>query len=96
MRVGDPLGPVEFAVLQAVHRSALAPRRGARQIRVLDGQPAAQTILHDALRGCEQHGLLRSQRDTTGRRFELTPAGRARLRAERGFRAALLGVLLRS
>ena len=96
MRAGDLLGPVEFAVLQAVHRSALAPRGGARQIRVLDGQPAAQTILHDALRRCEQGGLLRSRRDATGRGYELTAAGRARLRADRRFRHALASVLARS
>jgi DNA-binding PadR family transcriptional regulator len=52
--------------------------------------------VHEALRRCEQSGLLSSERVCSGRRYELTAAGRARLRAERRFRAALVGVLLRS
>jgi DNA-binding PadR family transcriptional regulator len=50
--------------------------------------------VHDALRRCERRGLLSSKRVRSGRRYELTAAGR--LRAERRFCAALLGVLLRS
>jgi DNA-binding PadR family transcriptional regulator len=52
--------------------------------------------VHDALRRCERRGLLSSKRVRSGRRYELTAAGRMRLRAERRFCAALLGVLLRS
>lgn len=96
MDAGDVLGPVEFAVLDAVHRGAHRLRRGSCQIRVLRGQPAAQTVLHNALHRCERDGLLRSCRDASGRRYEVTAAGRARLRAERRFRAALIGVLARS
>ena len=58
MEAGDALGQIEFAVLDAVHRGALRSRRAARQIRVLQGQPAGETILHNALRHCEQNGLL--------------------------------------
>src|SRR5437764_210600 len=39
--------------------------------------------MHQALRRCERAGLLRSKRDPSGRRYELTAAGRARLRAAR-------------
>ena len=96
MEAGDALAQVEFAVLDAVHRGALRSRRTARQIRVLHGQPAGETILHSVLHCCERNGLLRSQRDASGRRYELTAAGRVRLRAERQFRAALIRVLARS
>jgi hypothetical protein len=53
MEAGDALGQVEFAVLDAVHRGAPRSRRTARQIGVLQGQPAGE-ILHNALRQCEQ------------------------------------------
>jgi DNA-binding PadR family transcriptional regulator len=68
----------------------------ASQIRVLQDQPAGQTILHDVLHRCERNGLLRSQRDASGRWYALTAAGRVRLRADRRFRAALIRVLARS
>jgi DNA-binding PadR family transcriptional regulator len=96
MESGDALGLVEFAVLESVSSGALRLRRTAQQIRVLREQPAGEAILHDVLRRCERHGLLRSSRDTTGRRYELTAAGRVRLRADRRFRAALVRVLARS
>lgn len=96
MEAGDALGQIEVAVLDAVHRGALRSRRTARQIRILQGQPAGETILHNALRQCEQDGLLCSRRDASGRRYNLTPAGRVRLRANRQFRAALIRVLARS
>jgi DNA-binding PadR family transcriptional regulator len=32
--------------------------------------------MHAALRRCEHDGLLRSERDADGRRYELTAAGR--------------------
>jgi DNA-binding PadR family transcriptional regulator len=96
MEAGDALGQVEFAVLDAVHRGALRSRRAARQIRVLQGQPAAETIMHNTLRQCERNGLLSSRRDASGRRYELTAAGRVRLRADRQFRAVLIRVLARS
>jgi len=96
MEGGDALGPVEFAVLDAVHRGVLRSRRTAGQIRVLQGQPAGEMIMHNVLRQCEQHGLLCSRRDASGRRYDLTPAGRVRLRASRQFRAALTRLLARS
>lgn len=92
----DLLGQVDFAVLDAVHRGALRSRCVPCQIGVLRGRPAAQTILSEVLRRSEREGLLRSCRDASGRRYELTAAGRARLRANRRFRAALLGMLARS
>lgn len=96
MEADDALGLVEFAVLDAVHRGALRSRRTARQIRLLRDQPAGETILHHVLRRCERDGLVRGSRDSSGRRYELTAAGRVRLRAERRFRAALIGALLRT
>jgi hypothetical protein len=95
VQADDPLGHVEFAVLDAVHRGALRFRRTARQIRCLRQQPAGEVILHDVLRRCEQAGLLTSARDSAGRGYWLTAAGRARLRADRRFRAALARALLR-
>jgi DNA-binding PadR family transcriptional regulator len=96
MGAGEPLGQVEFAVLAAVHRGALRSRCTAEQVRELGEQPAGEALLHDALHQCEQDGLVRSERDRAGRRYELTAAGRARLRLERRFRLALVGALLRS
>lgn len=96
MEAGDGLGQVEFAVLDAVYRGALRSRRTARQIGVLQSHPAGETIMHNALRQCEQNGLLCSRRDASGRRYDLTAAGRVRLRADRQFRAALIRVLARS
>lgn len=96
MEAGDALGQVEFAVLDAVHRGAFRSRCTARQIGVLQGQPAEEAILHSALRQCEQNGLLCSRRDPSGRRYDLTAAGRVRLRADRQFGAALMRVLARS
>jgi DNA-binding PadR family transcriptional regulator len=95
MGADEPIGNVEFAVLDAVHRGALRSRRTAQQIPMLREQPSAETVLHEVLHRCERDGLLRSGRDSSGRWYELTPAGRAQLRAERKFRAALLGLLVR-
>ena len=79
-QAGDPLGHIEYAVLDAVHRGALRSRRTARQIRSLRDQPAGEVILHEVLYRCEHAGLL----------------SRARLRADRRFRLALVRVLLRA
>ena len=95
MGVDDPLGHVEFAVLDAVHSGALGSRRTAGQLRGLRGQPAGEVILRDALRRCERDGLLSSRRHSSGRVYRLTAAGRARLRADRRFRAAMIRMLLR-
>jgi DNA-binding PadR family transcriptional regulator len=96
MEAGDTLGQVEFAVVDAVYRGMLSSRRGARQIDLLRDQPAGETVLYDVLRRCERDGLLRSSRDHSGRVYELTAAGHVRLRADRGFRAALVRLLGRS
>ena len=82
--------------MDAVHRGALRSRRSAAQIRGLRAEPAAEAIMHEALRRCERAGLLRSKHDPFGRHYELTAAGRARLRADRRFRAALIALLRRS
>jgi DNA-binding PadR family transcriptional regulator len=95
MATRDPLGPVEFSVLDAVHRGTLRTRPTARQIRGLRDDPGGEAILHDALHSCERAGLLRSARDPSGRRYRLTAAGRARLRADRRFRAAIARMLIR-
>ena len=96
MEALDPLGRVEFSVIDAVYRGALGSRLTVRCIPGLRQEPAGDALMHEALRRCERAGLLRSDRGPSGRRYELTPAGRARLRAERRFRDALLGTLLRS
>ena len=96
MEPGDTLGLFEFAVLESVSRGALRSRRSAQQVYVLREEPAGEVILHDVLRHCERGGLLRSSRDSSGRRYELTAAGRVKLRADRRFRAALVRVLARS
>jgi DNA-binding transcriptional regulator PaaX len=93
---GDPLGPVEFTVIDAVHRGALRSRQTVGQIPDLRRDPGGEALMRDALRRCERSGLLRSQRNPSGRHYEMTAAGRARLRAERRFRAALLRALVRS
>jgi hypothetical protein len=95
MQSGEPLGPVEFGVLDAVHRGVLRDRRTARQVAGLRTQPAGDAVLHHVLHRCEEDGLLRGLRDQSGRRYELTAAGRARLRADRRFRDALIGLLAR-
>jgi hypothetical protein len=94
MEAGDVLGLVEFSVLDAVHRGVFRSRLTARKIPRLRDQPAGEAIMHEALRRCERGGLLRSMRDGSGRRYELTAAGRARLRADRRFRLALIGALV--
>ena len=96
MQASDPLGLVEFAVLDAVHRGALRSRRTAHRIPYLRDQPAGEVILHQALHRCERDGLLSSVRDSAGRLYRLTAAGRVRLRSERRFRAALVRALLRT
>lgn len=90
----DALGLVEFAVLDATHRGKLRVRRTARKIASLHSEPAGEAILHEILHRCEADGLVRSTRDTLGRRYELTAAGRARLSAERRHRLALARLLL--
>ena len=96
VQAGDPLGHVEYTVLDAVHRGALRSRRTAKQIQSLRDQPAGEVILNEALHRCERAGLLRSERDSAGRLYGLTAAGRARLRADRRFRTALVRALLRA
>ena len=88
------LGQVEFAVLDAVNRGGLRSRRSARRVRLLRGQPTGETILHDVLHRCERNGLLHGTRDPSGRRYELTAAGRARLRADRRSGRLCSGCLL--
>jgi DNA-binding PadR family transcriptional regulator len=91
----DPLGLIEFNVLDAVHRGRLRGRRSARQVSALREQAAGEVVLHDVLRRFEHAGLLSSTRDGAGRLYRLTPAGRARLRSERRFRSTFARVMLR-
>jgi DNA-binding PadR family transcriptional regulator len=95
MEAADVLGHVEFAVLGAVQSGALRTGRTARKIPGLSGRPGEEAILHEVLRRCERDGLLRSGRDASGRWYELTAAGRTRLRVDRRFRLALAGLLAR-
>ena len=96
MEPGDALGLFEFSVLESVSSGALRPRCTAQRIDVLREHSSGEAILHDVLRRCERGGLLCSSRDSSGRRYELTAAGRVRLRADRRFRAALVRTLARS
>jgi DNA-binding PadR family transcriptional regulator len=96
MQPAEVLGQVEFAVLEAVHRGALRSRSTAKNVSVLGEEPAGEFTLHEVLRRCEGEGLLRSRRDHGGRKYELTGAGRRRLRADRRFRLALVRMLARS
>jgi DNA-binding PadR family transcriptional regulator len=80
-------------VIDAVRRGVLRSRGAVSQIPGLRDAPGGEALMHEALRRCEHRGLLRSQRSPSGRCYELTPAGRARLRAERRFRAALARLL---
>lgn len=95
MEANDPLGHIEFAVLAAIQRGSLGSQCTAGQVRSLREQPAGEVILHEVLRRCERDGLLSSTRDSRGRRYQLTAAGRGRLRAERRFRTAMARMLLR-
>jgi DNA-binding PadR family transcriptional regulator len=95
MQAGDPLGQVEFAVLDAVNRGAFRARCTARKIKSPRERPSERTV-HEALQRCEHEGLLRSERDGSGRLYQLTAAGRAQLRADRRFRLVLAGLLARS
>ena len=94
--MSDVLGPVEFAVLSTVSRGGLRSRCIAKHVCLLREQPCGEALLHEALRRCESDGLLSSNRDSSGRRYELTAAGRAKLHADRQFRAALAQAMARS
>jgi hypothetical protein len=48
----EPLGWVEFTVIEAVHRGALRSRQTARQVAGLRLEPAGDALLHEALRRC--------------------------------------------
>jgi DNA-binding PadR family transcriptional regulator len=95
MQAADPLGVVEFDVLDAVHRGALRSRQTAHRVGSLREQPAGETLLHDVLHRFEEAGLLSSTRYGAGRLYRLTAAGRVRLRSERRSRAAFARLLLR-
>jgi hypothetical protein len=95
--VGDDLpGPVEIAVLDAVHRGALRSRCSAVQVVALQKEPAGEYLLHEILGRCVEHGLVRTHRDATSRHWALTPTGRARLRTRRRFARALATLVVAS
>jgi len=95
--VGDDLpGPVETAVLHALHRGALGTRCSARAIPALRDEPTGEQLLHEILNRCEERGLVRSDRHHDRREWRLTAAGRARLRTGRRFAQALASVLART
>ncbi|MGH2852025.1 MAG: hypothetical protein ACRDLP_15600 [Solirubrobacteraceae bacterium] len=86
----------EIAILAAVQRGALRAGVIARRVPALGDEPAAEVLLHDALRCCEHRGFVRSRRTPRGRSYSLTAAGRARLRAQRRFACALAALMARS
>jgi DNA-binding PadR family transcriptional regulator len=95
MQPAELLGQYEFYVLEAVHRGVLSARWLAGQVHGLGEQPGGEATLYEVLHRCERAGLVRSRRDGAGRRYQLTAAGRARLRTDRRFRTALARVLMR-
>jgi DNA-binding PadR family transcriptional regulator len=94
MQAPELLSIHEIAILAAVQRGAVRPGAIARRVPALE--PAAEVLLHDALRCCEHRGFLRSRRRPSGRSYSLTAAGRARLRAQRRFARALAALMARS
>jgi DNA-binding PadR family transcriptional regulator len=95
--VDDDLpGPVETAVLHALHRGALGVRCTAHAIPALRDEPTGEQLLHEILGRCEKRGLVRSDRHHDRREWTLTRAGRARLRTRRRFAQALASVLAQS
>ena len=92
----DLLGPVEMAVLDALHRGALRSRCSAVQIAGLRDEPAGEYVLHEILGRFDEQGLVRTRRDAGSRHWTLTPAGRARLRTRRHFARALATLIVRS
>jgi hypothetical protein len=96
MASDDLLGPIEVAVLDALHRGALRSRCSAVQLDGLRDEPAGEYLLHQVLGHCEEQGLVLKNRDATGRNWTLTRAGRARLRRRHRFARALATLLVRS
>ena len=96
MRAQELLGRKETAALDAVRGGMLRSRTCASQVHVLADDPAGEFLLHEALRRCERAGLVNSRRDGRGRRYSLTPAGRAKIRSQHAFAHVLLGLLARS
>ncbi len=95
--VDDELpGPLETAVLHALHRGALRARCSARAIPALRDEPTGEHLLHEILDRCEEQGLVRRDRHHDRREWTLTPAGRAQLRTRRRFAQALAIVLART
>jgi DNA-binding HxlR family transcriptional regulator len=95
--VDDDLpGPVEAAVLDALHRGALGVRCSARAIPGLRDEPAGEQLLHEILNRCEERGLVRTERHPDRREWRLTPAGRTRLRTRQRFARALASVMART
>jgi hypothetical protein len=84
--VDDDLpGPVETAVLDALHRGALGVRCSARAIPALRDEPTGEQLLHEILNRCEERGLVRSDRRPDRREWRLMQQG--------GRDCALAGVL---
>jgi hypothetical protein len=92
----DLLGPVEIAVIDALHRGALRSRCSAVQIAGLRDEPAGDYVLHTILGRLEEQGLVWTRRDASSRHWMLTPAGRARLRRRRQFARTLATLIVRS
>ncbi len=79
------LGPVDAAVLRAIGEGQARPHRIAERLR-RDGSSADGLVtVYRVLDRCQRDGLLRGERDSVGRVFALTAAGRHRLRDRREF-----------
>ena len=92
----DLPGPVETAVLYALHRGALGVRCSARAIPALRDEPTREQLLHEILDRCEERGLVRSQRHLDRREWRLTAAGRTLLRTRGRFARALASAIART
>src|SRR5690242_14653504 len=53
MEAADPLGHVEFAVIDAVNRGALRSRQTADRVPRVRHEPGVDALVHEALRRCE-------------------------------------------
>jgi len=79
------LGPVDAAVLRAIGEGRARPHRIAERVRVDAATADDLVVVYGVLERCQRQGLLRGERDSFGRVFALTAAGRRSMRDRREF-----------
>ena len=87
------LGPVESAVLRAIGDGHGRPHRIAERLGRDGGCADGLLPLYRLLERGQREGLLRSQRDSRGRVFALTAAGRRKVRERRDFGGSVARLL---